>query len=86
MSLYLIDKKLARFGLQVAEKDDDAIIVLIQDGVFSDISSIPDSKKVFMVESDVRKRKIEDIPENAEMISYTDLIDLIEKEKVYNFI
>lgn len=86
MSLYLIDKKLAEIGLQMAEKDDEAIVVLIQDGVYSDVSSISNPKRVFLVESDVRKRKIENLPENAGMISYADLIDLIEKEKVYNFI
>ncbi|MCD4785489.1 MAG: hypothetical protein K8T10_16840 [Candidatus Eremiobacteraeota bacterium] len=86
MSLYLIDKKLAELGLQMAEKDDEAIIVLIQDGVYSDVSSISNSKRVFLVESDVEKRKIENIPENTKTISYNDLIDLIEKEKVLSFI
>lgn len=83
MAVYLIDRRYSELALEMAEKDKDAKVVLIQDGVYIDTSLF---KEVFLVENDARKRGLSDFPESVKLIDYDELIDMMEAEKVYNFI
>lgn len=85
--LYLLGDKVAGAeGLKYAQMDRDAIVVLIKDGVFLDVSSIQD-KKVHAMDDDVRTRGMEDrLKGRAEIIGYDRLVDLILENKVANFI
>lgn len=83
MAVYLIDRRYSELALDLAEKDKDAKVVLIQDGVYLDTSTF---KEVYLVENDVRKRGLNDFPESVKLIDYNELIDMMENEKVYNFI
>jgi sulfur relay protein TusB/DsrH len=88
MALFLIDKNLSQMGLLLAKTEENARVVLIQDGVFIEVSRddfLPGTE-IFYVENDLAKRGIENIPEGSRMINYDELIDLIENEKIYNFI
>lgn len=85
MCVYLCDKPFGENGLKIAQHDDDAKIVLIKDGVYLDTSGLGD-KKVYAMKDDVEKRGLSNRMNNAELIDYSQLIDLIEDNKVMNFV
>lgn len=54
--LYLLgDTIIGPVGLQHAQMDGDAIIVLIKDGVFLDLQAVQ-GKKVYAIDEDVKRR------------------------------
>jgi len=80
--LYLIDKPHADLGLRTARDETDPTVVLIQDGVFLD----PDiDGQVYAVEEDVEVRGVSP-SENVEVISYSQLVDLIFEMEVKTFV
>ena len=83
MAVYLIDRRYSELAMELAEKDKDAKVVLIQDGVYLDTSLF---KEVFLIENDVKKRGLSGFSESAKLIDYSELVDMMENEKVYNFI
>ncbi len=85
--LYLLgDTIIGPVGLQYAQMDSDAIVVLIKDGVFLDTQPIQD-KKVYAIDIDVERRGVgERLSGKAEVIGYDQLVDLILDNKVANFV
>lgn len=85
MALYLIDKPYGRNGLNLAALDDDAKILLIQDGVYMDVSALGD-KPICAVKADVEKRGLRGIlASNIKVIDYPDVIDIMVDNMVINF-
>jgi sulfur relay protein TusB/DsrH len=84
--LYLLgDMVTGAQGLKYAQLDDEAVVVLIKDGVYLDVSTIQD-KKIYAVDDDVIKRGMQELlEEHAELIGYEDLVDLVMENKVANF-
>ncbi|MDO8735599.1 MAG: DsrH/TusB family sulfur metabolism protein [Thermoleophilia bacterium] len=82
MALYLIDLPFAKVGLDVAKRDSEAKVVLIQDGVFADASGLGE---VYALKEDVEKRGVASRLGNARIIDYDELVDLIVANKVVNF-
>ncbi len=82
MALYLIDLPFAKIGLDVAKRDSEAKVVLIQDGVYLDPTGI---ENVYAVKEDVDKRGVAAKLGNAKIIDYDDLVNLIVENKVVNF-
>jgi tRNA 2-thiouridine synthesizing protein B len=80
--LYLIDKPLAEIGFRAAAADDDARIVLIQDGVFLDPAV---DAPTYAVERDLDARGVTSA-ETVEPISYERLLDLILDHEVNSFV
>ena len=85
--LYLLgDKTIGPVGLQHAQMDDDAIIVLIKDGVFLDLQPVQ-GKKIYAIDEDVKRRGMgERLKDKAEVIGYDKLVDLIFEHKVANYV
>ena len=85
--LYLLgDTIIGPVGLQHAQKDADAIIVLIKDGVFLNTQSVQ-GKKIYAVDEDVKRRGMaERLKGKAEVIGYDKLVDLIFEHKVANYV
>lgn len=85
--LYLLgDKIIGPVGLQHAQMDDDAIIVLIKDGVFLDLRPVQ-GKKIYAMVEDVKRRGMgERFKDKAEVIGYDKLVDLIFEHKVANYV
>jgi sulfur relay protein TusB/DsrH len=85
--LYLLgDKIIGPVGLQHAQMDDDAIIVLIKDGVFLDLQPVQ-GKKIYAIDEDVKRRGMgERLKDKAEVIGYDKLVDLIFEHKVANYV
>ena len=82
MALYLINLPFAKTGLDLAKRDSDATIVLIEDGVYADASGFD---KVYAVKDDVEKRGVASRLGGAKIIDYGELVDLIVANKVVNF-
>lgn len=80
--LYLIDKPLADIGLRTARADEDAIVVLVQDGVLLEPEI---DAPVYAVEPDVEIRGV-DLPTHVESISYDSLVEAIFKTEVKTFV
>jgi len=85
--LYLLgDKIIGPVGLQHAQMDDDAIIVLIKDGVFLDLRPVQ-GKNIYAMDEDVKRRGMgERLKDKAEVIGYDKLVDLIFQHKVANYV
>ncbi len=85
--LYLLgDKIIGPVGLQHAQMDDDAIIVLIKDGVYLDLQAVQ-GKKIYAIDEDVKRRGMgERLKDKAEVIGYDKLVDLIFEHKVTNYV
>lgn len=80
--LYLIDKPHADIGLRTARADEEAIVVLIQDGVLLE----PDIEApVYAVEPDVEIRGV-DLPDDIETITYGSLVDALFDTEVKTFV
>ena len=86
-NLYLIDQPFGANGLALAQHDDEAIIVLIQDGVNLDVSTLGNgAKPVYAVKKDLERRGLaERLPPHVKPIDFGELVDLIVAHKVVNF-
>jgi len=85
--LYLLgDTIIGPVGLEHAQMDPEAIVVLIKDGVYLDTRPVQD-KKIYAVDVDVKRRGMEGrLKDKAEIIGYDGLVDLIIEHKVANFV
>ncbi|MCL5264982.1 MAG: DsrH/TusB family sulfur relay protein [Chloroflexi bacterium] len=84
-NLYLLGAPAGRNGLALAERDEAAAVVLIQDGVYLDVKCLA-GKKVYAVRKDVEKRGLASrLPGSVELIDYGKLVDLVLENKVINF-
>ena len=86
-NLYLIDQPFGGNGLALAQHDDEAIIVLVQDGVFLDVSSLGNgAKPIFAVKKDLERRGLTaQAARRVKPIDFGELVDLIVAHKVVNF-
>ncbi len=82
MALYLINLPYAEVGLDMAKRDSDAKVVLIEDGVYADASGLDN---VYAVKEDVEKRGVAERVGGARIIDYDELVDMIVDNKVVNF-
>ncbi|MFQ5803287.1 MAG: DsrH/TusB family sulfur metabolism protein [Candidatus Methylomirabilales bacterium] len=86
-NLYLIDRPFGENGVNLALRDAEALAVLIQDGVYLDVASLlTHDRRVLALRDDVDKRGLDERMANGvELISYSELVDLIVTHKVINF-
>jgi sulfur relay protein TusB/DsrH len=87
-NLYLIDQPFGGNGLALAQHDDEAIIVLIQDGVNLDVSTLGNGAgpPVYAVRKDLERRGlVEQTARRVKPINFGELVDLIVAHKVVNF-
>jgi len=86
LTVYLVDEPFVGIALAYAAKDDTAQIVLLQDAVYSS-SLIHPSGSVFVVADDVARRGLNSrIPPSVHTISYDELVAMMERERVVNFL
>ena len=86
-NLYLIDRPFGRNGLALAKEDEEAQVVLIQDGVYLNAGEVNAAgRKVYAVKRDVQKRGLMDrLADFVTVIDHDELVDLIVEHKVINF-
>lgn len=80
--LYLVDKPMADIAFRTAAGDDDARLVLLQDGVLLD----PDlDVPTYAVARDVDVRGVE-LPPDIERISYDTVVEMTVEQEVKSFV
>ncbi|WP_340097714.1 hypothetical protein [Salinibaculum salinum] len=80
--LYLVDKPMADIAFRTAAGDEDACLVLLQDGVLLD----PDlDVPTYAVAKDVDVRGIE-LPPDIERISYDAVVEMVVEQEVNSFV
>lgn len=85
MGVYLVGLKIGKEALTLASQDPDSRVVLLQDGLYLDVSVLGE-REIYAIEEEVRIRGLEALlPENVKRISYGDLLELIVQNKVFNF-
>jgi sulfur relay protein TusB/DsrH len=86
-NLYVIDEPFGEHGLALAAQDDEAIVVLIQDGVYLDVSVLGKAgRRVYAVKRDIERRGLaKHLADNIKPIGFDGLVDLIVAHKVVNF-
>jgi len=86
-NLYLIDEPFGGNGVALAAQDDEAVVVLVQDGVYLDGSALrKNGRPVYAVKRDVERRGLGDrLPDGVRVIGFDELVDLIVAHKVVNF-
>ena len=86
-NLYLIDQPFTGSALALAAADADALVVLLQDGVYAGLSPLKAAgRPVFAVKRDVQRRGLEKRLSGAvTSIGFDELVDLIVDHKVVNF-
>ncbi len=82
--LYILKELSSRKGINLALNDNDARVVLIEDGVYLDISPLKGKAKIYALRKDLESRGLLDKLVGIEIIDYSDLVDLIEENRVVN--
>ncbi|MHA2298124.1 MAG: DsrH/TusB family sulfur relay protein [Candidatus Hodarchaeales archaeon] len=89
MSCYLVDLSKFQIALKIIKKatnKEDIHVVLIQDGVFIDPSELS-NVKVYAMKIDAEERGVTSrLIDTVTLIDYGELVHLIEKYPVKNFI
>lgn len=80
--LYLVDKPMAEVASRTIAADEDAHVVLIQDGVVLDLEV---DAPVYAVERDVSVRGV-DLPGHIDPISYDTLMELVFEHETKSFV
>jgi sulfur relay protein TusB/DsrH len=84
MVVFLVDEPYVDIAISYAAKDEDPKIVLLQDAVYS-ASRVGGLSEVYVVEDDVTRRGLK-VPATVHMVSYNGLVQMMEEEKVVNFL
>lgn len=85
-NLYLINKEYGENGLCLAGHDEEAIVVLLHDGVYISPKLYPAKAKIYAIKQDVEKRGLSSkLHKRVECIDYAQLVDLVVENKVVNF-
>ncbi len=86
-NLYLIDQPIASGALALAAQDGDAIVVLMQDGVYADLSGLgKNGRQVYAIARDIERRGLASrLANSVKPIGFDELVDLIVDHKVVNF-
>lgn len=80
--LYLVDQPMADLAWRTAAGDDDAAIVLIQDGVLLEPEV---DAPTYAVAKDVEVRGV-DLPPDVEAIPYGTVVELLVEREVRSFV
>lgn len=86
-NLYLVDQPFGSNGLALAARDEEAIVVLVQDGVYLDVSEPSKAgRPVYAVKRDVERRGLGNrLSDSVKSLEFGELVDLIVAHKVVNF-
>ncbi len=86
-NLYLVDQPAGASAFALAAGDGEAIVVLIQDGVYLDASALTKAgRTVCAVQRDLERRGLAGgAAQGVKAIGFDELVDLIVANKVVNF-
>ena len=86
MTVYLIDESSFELAKSIASNDDNARLILLEDAVYL-AASREQIGEVYVISDDVERRGLKSrLKSSAHLINYDQLVEMIEKEKVVNFL
>ncbi len=86
MTVYLVDEAFLDIALSYSSSDKAARVVLLQDAVYSVVKGKVRGD-VYVLEDDVTRRGLKSkIPQSVHTIGYAELVQMMEREKVINFL
>ena len=86
MTVYLVDEPNLSIALEYASEDKEARLVLLQDAVYG-ASKAKIRGAVYAIDKDVARRGLgARIPASVKVIGYPELVQMMESEKVVNFL
>ena len=86
MTLYLVDEPHLEIATAYAKIEKGARMVLLQDAVYSALTGkVPG--EAYALENDVARRGLGGrVPKSLRVIGYSELVQMMEKERVVNFL
>ena len=86
MTVYLADEPYLDIAVAYASADKAARLVLLQDAVYAALTGkVRDA--AYVLEDDVARRGLKGkTPSSVSVIGYSDLLQMMEREKVVNFL
>ena len=86
MTVYLVDEAHFDVATAHASMDNEAHVVLLQDAVYAALTGKVRGT-AFALDVDVARRGLNGrMPRSISVIGYSDLVQMMEKEKVVNFL
>lgn len=86
MTLYLVAAPFLNIAISYAAEESNPHIVLLQDAAY-EAPKVKAPGQLYVIEEDVAQRGIRSIlPSSVHVIGYDQLVDLMETEKVLNFL
>lgn len=86
MTVYLIAEPFVEVAISYAAKDGSANIVLLEDAVYSS-PRVHAAGRAYVMEDDIVRRGLKSrLPSTVRTIGYDELLEMMEKEKVVNFL
>ncbi len=84
-NLYLVDQPFGENALALAREDSEALVVLVQDGVYLETAALNRAQvRVYAIRQDIARRGVA-LPGYVQIIDYGQFADLIVENKVINF-
>jgi sulfur relay protein TusB/DsrH len=86
LTIYLVDEPYLDIAAAYARMEKGARVVLLQDAVYSALSGrIP--VEAYALEQDVARRGLGSrVPKSVKVIGYSELVQMMEKDRVVNFL
>jgi sulfur relay protein TusB/DsrH len=86
MTVYLVDEPFVELAVSFAAKDELARLVLLQDAVYASRKPVS-PRPVYVLDEDVSRRGLASkIPPTVNVVSFDQLVKMMEEEKVVNFL
>ena len=87
MTVYLVDEAFYEAALSYSSLDRNARVVLLEDAVYSYLIGKRPEVETFALSDDISRRGLESrVPSTLHIITYDDLVRMMEEEKVINFL
>lgn len=85
MTVYLVDEQFYEDAVSYASRDTESKVVLLEDAVY--FATRPATVPFFVMRDDAARRGLESkISSSVKIITYDDLVKMMEEEKVVNFL
>ena len=86
MTVYLVDEPYLDAALAYAKMDGAARLVLLQDAVYAALTGRVQGE-AYAIENDVSRRGLKArMPSSVKVIGYSDLVRMMEEDRVVNFL
>lgn len=86
MTVYLVSESFVEIASSFAARDNTARIVLLEDAVYA-ARTLRSERPVYVIDEDIARRGLATkIPPSVQVVTYDQLVKMMEEEKVVNFL